>query len=113
MILRDYQERAIAAVREHYRAGRKRVLLVMATGGGKCLGIGTPVLRYDGTIVPVESVVAGDLLMGPDSKPRTVLSTTRDRGPLYRIVPVKGDSWVCNDAHILTLVHTETGEIFS
>lgn len=111
MILRDYQERAIAAVREHYRAGRKRVLLVMATGGGKCLGIGTPVLRYDGTIVPVESVVAGDLLMGPDSKPRTVLSTTRDRGPLYRIVPVKGDSWVCNDAHILTLVHTETGEI--
>jgi len=35
MILRDYQERAIAAVREHYRSGRKRVLLVMATGGGK------------------------------------------------------------------------------
>lgn len=35
MQLRDYQERAIASVREHYRRGRKRVLLVMATGGGK------------------------------------------------------------------------------
>lgn len=35
MILRDYQERAIAAVREHYRRGRKRVLLVGATGFGK------------------------------------------------------------------------------
>jgi len=35
MILRDYQERAIAAVREHYRSGRKRVLLVGATGFGK------------------------------------------------------------------------------
>ena len=35
MILRDYQERAIASVREHYRAGKKRVLLVGATGFGK------------------------------------------------------------------------------
>ena len=33
MQLRDYQERAIASVREHYRRGRKRVLLV--TGHGR------------------------------------------------------------------------------
>jgi len=33
--LRDYQLRAIAAVREHYRSGLRRVLLVGATGFGK------------------------------------------------------------------------------
>ncbi len=49
--------------------------------------------------------------MGPDSLPRNVLSTTVGQGPMYKINPVKGDEWSCNDVHILTLVHTETGKI--
>ena len=57
-------------------------------------------------VKPIEEIVAGDLLMGPDSKPRTVLSTTRGHGPMYRITPTKGDSWECNDVHVLTLVRT-------
>lgn len=70
---------------------------------GKCLGLGTPVMMFDGTVKAVEDVETGDLLMGPDSRPRTVLSTNTGTGQLYRIVPNKGDSWVCNDEHILTL----------
>ena len=81
------------------------------TGFGKCLGLGTPVLLFDGRVVAVEDVQDGDLLMGPDSRPRRVLSTNRGRGPLFRVNPVKGESWVCNDVHILTLVHTTTGEV--
>ena len=54
------------------------------TGFGKCLGRGTPVMKYDGSIVPVEDIKVGDLLMGPDSQPRTVLSLSRGVGPLYR-----------------------------
>ena len=87
------------------------IILGASTGLGKCLGLGTPVLKYDGTIVAVEDIKTGDQLMGPDSKPRTVLSTTRGTGPLYRINPVKGESWVCNDVHVLTLKDTVTGDI--
>lgn len=41
--------------------------------------------------------------MGDDSQPRKVLSTNVGEGRLKRIVPKKGNSWVCNDVHILTL----------
>src|SRR6185312_4736324 len=45
------------------------------------------------------------------STPRRVLSTTRGTGPLYRVVPTTGEPWVCNDAHLLTLVHTMSGDV--
>lgn len=35
MKLRDYQTRLVAAIREHWDAGRRRVLAVLPTGGGK------------------------------------------------------------------------------
>lgn len=75
-------------------------------GSGKCLGPGTPVLMYDGTVKAVELIKVGDLLMGDDSSPRKVLETTSGIGERYRITPVKGDSWVCNDRHVLTLAGT-------
>jgi len=81
------------------------------TGSGKCLGEGTLVLMADGRTVPVEQVCAGDRLMGPDGAARTVTSMTSGRGPLYRVDPIKGEPWVCNDVHILTLVHSVTGVI--
>jgi len=75
------------------------------TGSGKCLGKGTPVLKYNGDIVPVETIKTGDLLMGPDSKPRRVNKTNTGTGPLFQITPSTAgwEPWVCNDAHILTL----------
>jgi hypothetical protein len=59
---------------------------------------------HDGTIKLVEDVQVGDLLMGDDSTPRTVLSTCTGQEMLYSITPIKGDSWVCNKSHILSLV---------
>jgi len=103
MKLRQYQIDAIAGVRGEFYAGKKRVILVSPTGSGKCLGRGTPVLMYSGQIKPVEEVVVGDLLMGPDSAARMVLSTCVGTGNLYRIDPVKGDSYVTNGDHILSL----------
>jgi superfamily II DNA or RNA helicase len=109
--LREYQARAISDLRAAYTSGKRAPCLVLPTGGGKCLGIGTPVLKHDGTIRPVESVVIGDRLMGPDGSPRTVLGTTRSTGSLYCVTPARGHAWVCNDVHVLSLVHTETGAI--
>lgn len=93
------------------RAGKTAIVLG-EIGSGKCLGLGTKVLRYDGTLVSVEDVQIGDLLMGPDSKPRTVLDSTRGQGKMYQVTPVTGDPWTCNEAHILTLVHTMSDDVF-
>lgn len=82
------------------------VVVCSVAGSGKCLGVGTPVLMYDGRTKRVEDVCRGDLLLGPDSKPRKVLSTSCGFGPLYKIVPKKGDPWVCNDVHVMTLAGT-------
>jgi superfamily II DNA or RNA helicase len=102
----DYQLAAAHALVK----GRRGVLKI-ATNGGKCLGLGTPVLRYDGRVVPVEVIKEGDLLMGPNSEPRRVMSTTRGYGQLYLIEPNKGRPWVCNDVHVLTLVNSATDQV--
>lgn len=109
-ILRYYQRAAVEGIQRQLETHRS-TLLVLPTGGGKCLGRGTLVMRHDGALVAVEDVRDGDLLMGPDGTPRAVLSTCAGEGPLFRIVPRKGEPWVCNDVHVLTLVNTTTGDV--
>lgn len=73
----------------------------------KCHAKGTLVLMFDGAYKTVETIVAGDLLMGVDSTPRTVQQSGIGHGMLYRITPVKGgDPFVVNAEHVLSLVCT-------
>lgn len=72
-------------------------------GSGKCLKVGTKVIMYDGTLKSVEDVAVGDLLMGPDLQPRTVLSLSRGIGQLHKIRQTSGMDYVVNDSHILAL----------
>lgn len=102
LVARPYQIEAEDAVFREL-AKVKKTLIVLPTGCGKCLGRGTPVLMFDGTVKPVESVVVGDELMGPDSRPRRVLSLARGREMMYRVHPVKGDPYIVNESHILSL----------
>ena len=96
----------------HYIDKRKENILIEArAGAGKCLGENTPVLMYDGSIKMVQNIVSGDQLMGDDGNPRNVLSTNVGFGDLYKIIPQKGDSWVCNDIHVMTLHHEEKKEL--
>ena len=78
-------------------------------GGGKCLSPDQLVLKYDGSTVKAKDVVKGDLLLGPDSRPRTVLSTTTGVEEMFKVVPVKGDPWFCNRSHILATFNYEKG----
>lgn len=73
----------------------------------ECFARGTPVLMSDGTIRAVEAVAVGDEVMGPDSKPRRVLSLSRGRREMFRVTPNKGQSWVCSAGHTLALWRTE------
>lgn len=77
-----------------------------STGAGKCLGKGTKILMYNGSIKNVEDIVVGDLLMGDDSKPRKVLSICNGKETLYRVEQKNGIDYVVNESHILSLKYT-------
>jgi len=107
--IRDLQKPAVQAFLQACEDPTKMGgLLSLPCGFGKCLGINTPVIMYNGTIKMVQTIVPGDKLMGDDSKPRNVLSICRGREQMYRIVPEKGDAYVVNESHILSLVDITT-----
>ena len=59
---------------------------------------------FDGTTKNVEDVRVSDLLMGPDSFPREVLRLVRDKGKMYKITPVSGESFIVNEDHVMHLI---------
>ena len=80
--------------------------IMSPAGSGKCLGYGTEVLMYDGSTKQVQDIKVGEQLMGWDSKPRNVLSTCTGEEELIKIIPNKGEPWICNKSHILSVIHT-------
>jgi hypothetical protein len=102
--LRDYQEPVVKKYIEHVNKTHcGGGLLELPCAYGKCLGKNTEILMYDGTIKKVQDIKVGDLLMGDDSKPRNVLSLARGIEQMYKISSKKGDSYICNESHILSL----------
>ncbi len=79
------------------------IILAARPSMGKCLGKGTKVLMYDGSVKAVEDVKAGDLLMGDDSTPRKVLSVARGREMMYWVRQKHGMDYRVNESHILSL----------
>jgi len=78
-------------------------VLSLSCGLGKCLGKDTAILMHSGEIKKVQDIKVGDLLMGDDSTPRTVLSLARGRETMYKVVPTKGEPYTVNESHILSL----------
>jgi superfamily II DNA or RNA helicase len=68
------------------------------------------ILMADGSAKPAEDIQVGDRLIG-DSGFRTVLELHRGRQEMVKVIPTKGNPFVVNLGHILSLVHTETGDI--
>ncbi len=79
------------------------IILAARPSMGKCLGKGTKVLMFDGSLKKVEDVKVGDLLMGDDSTPRKVLSITKGVEKMYWIRQNKGIDYRVNESHILSL----------
>lgn len=67
-----------------------------------CHAIGQLILMADGTQKPVEKIVAGDSVMGWRG-PQTVTALKRGHSGMAMIRPIKGEPWVVNREHILTL----------
>jgi replicative DNA helicase len=79
------------------------VIIAARPAMGKCLGLGTKVVMFDGTLKNVEDVEVGDQLMGDDSTPRNVLSLARGREKMYWVRQNKGIDYRVNESHILSL----------
>ena len=78
-------------------------LIAAINAGGKCHGIDTPIMMFDGSIKMVQDVRVGDQLMGADSKPRNVLNLARGQEEMFKVIPKKGEAWTCNRSHVLSL----------
>jgi len=100
--LRPEQEPVVSTYLNHVGNGGG-CLLELPCGFGKCLGFNTPVMLIDGTCKMVQDIQIGDLLMGDDSTPRNVLSLARGQEQMYKISSKKGDEYICNESHILSL----------
>lgn len=80
--------------------GRKTLIL----GPNGCHRAGQLILMHDGSVRAVEEIGVGDALAGPEGA-REVISLCRGTAPMFEIAPIKGDAFVVNGAHVLTLVY--------
>jgi hypothetical protein len=114
--LRDYQDNIVDVYMKHVSqpicSGSEQMggggILEVPCGRGKCLGKDTPIMMYNGTIKSVQDIQVGDVIMGDDSTPRNIVSLARGREQMYKVIPNKGDSYVVNESHILSLKYSST-----
>lgn len=78
------------------------VIIAARPSMGKCLGKGTKVLMFDGSVKKVEDIRVDDLLMGNDSTPRRVLSLAHGREMMYWVRQAHGIDYRVNESHILS-----------
>lgn len=116
--LRDYQDKIVNVYTDHVSNTVSNLTTIYGNGGilevpcgrGKCLGINTPILMFNGETKPVQDIVIGDLIMGDDSTPRTVLSLARGVDLMYK-VSSSNSSYVANQKHILSLKHIDYNNV--
>lgn len=77
----------------------------------ECFAPETLVKLFTGESVRIDSLSVGDLLLGPDSKPRTVKSINKGYGEMYQILSTSGQLGVqhVNGKHIVPVFDTEYG----
>jgi superfamily II DNA or RNA helicase len=103
-VLRSEQEGPVNAFLKACKDPTKRGGIInLPCAGGKCLGRDTPVMMFNGSIKKVQDIKVGEFIMGDDSTPRTVLSTCTGREMMYKVIPLKGDPYIVNESHILSL----------
>lgn len=90
--------------------GGVKIAVIGKPGTGKCLAPGTHVVMYNGDLRAVETLQEGELLMGDDSTPRKILSTTEGDDFMYLITQTNGIYYKANGPHIISLQHKYTGE---
>jgi len=105
--LRPFQREVIQDIFSVDAEGIPRFDVATLIIGMRCLGLGTEVLMYDGTLKKIEDIGIGELVMGPDSKSRKVLNVSRGKSELYEIQQSHAMTYIVNENHILSLKRTK------
>lgn len=100
----------IKTMYDHDQGGVK-IAVIGKPGTGKCLAPGTMVVMYDGSLRAVETLKEGELLMGDDSTPRKILSTTFGEDFMYTIEQKNGTNYKVNGPHILSLKNRDKVDV--
>lgn len=74
-----------------------------------CFAADTPVLMWDGGVKMSQDVAPGDVLVGDDGLPRTVLETFGGVDELYEVRQTSGMAFTVNSKHTLLLKYTSEG----
>ncbi len=92
---------------------KKHISLVVCghVDAGKCFRRDTMIKLYSGKNVPVQEIKQGDMLMGDDSTPRQVVSTTSGYAEMFDVVPTYGQTYNVNADHVLSLKATGCKEM--
>lgn len=101
--LPPYLHRLQENMRGGIRSTGAIINIIGDTSIGKCHGKGTNIMMSDMSTKLVEDIVVGDLVMGADGNPRKVLSLARGRDIMYRIEQKRGEDYIVNSEHILSL----------
>lgn len=96
---------SVAIGKNESAAVGKKAIEIDFEESGKCVAKGTRFIMFDGSIKNVEDIVAGDVLMGPDSKPRTVLATTHGIDNMYKVIPENGIEHIVNSKHPIRTIY--------
>jgi phage terminase large subunit-like protein len=72
-----------------------------ARGSGKCLSPGTEVVMFDGSLKKVEDIILGDLVMGIDSTPRTVVQLHSGVDDMYEVEQKQNLNYTVNSRHTM------------
>lgn len=79
------------------------VNIIAGTSTGKCFSGDQEILMHDLTTKKARDVVIGDKLMGRDGTPRSVVKLHSGFDDMYKITPVRGESYTVNSKHLLIL----------
>lgn len=102
----EHQTSSVNEMIETHERGIRGHFILLDVGLGKCLDPMTPVLLWDGSTKMAKDIIDGDLVIGDDNKPRTVMGVCKGTDPMYKITQIKGDSYTVNEPHILTLKYS-------
>ena len=73
----------------------------------------TPILMFgNGTWKRAEHIVVGDIVVGDDGLPRTVVNTVTGTSPLYTVKQSYGDNYNVSCEHLLTLKYSDQCQIY-
>lgn len=96
---------SVACGKNESAAVGKKAIEIDFEEAGKCVAKGTRFIMFDGSIKNVEDIKVGDILMGPDSKPRTVLATTHGIDNMYKVIPENGIEHIVNSKHPIRTIY--------